>query len=150
TGNGFETTVATVSNVRLLLNDGDWTPPPPLLSVDDVMVTEGNTGAQSATFTVSLSRVGDEPVTVAFATADRTATAGSDYQATSGILSFAPGETMKTITVLVNGEGILELDESFVVNLSSLSNATIYCGQGVATIVDNEPRVSISNVTRAE
>jgi chitinase len=91
-----------------------------------------------------------QPVTVAYATGNGTATAGSDYQAASGTLTFAPGETTKTITVLVYGDRLGEPNETFVVNLSGPTNATIADGQGVGTILDDEPRVSIGDVTKAE
>ena len=112
--------------------------------------TEGNTGTRPFAFTVTLSAAYDVPVTVDYATANGTATAGSDYQAASGTLTFAPGETSKTITVLVNGDRLAEPNETFFVNLSSPTNATIADGQGVGTIVDDEPRISISDVTKTE
>ena len=111
---------------------GSWsTSGLPSLTIGDVTVTEGHAGTQSATFTVTLSAASDQPVTVAYATADGTATAGSDYQAASGTLTFAPGETSKTITVLVNGDRLGEPNETFLVNLSGPTNATIADGQGV-------------------
>jgi hypothetical protein len=121
-----------------------------LLRINDVTVTEGNTGIASATFTVTLSAASSQTVTVVYATGDGTATAGSDYQAAGGTLTFAPGETTKTFGVLVNGDRLAEPNETFVVNLSSPTNATITDSQGVGTIVDNEPRISISDVTRSE
>src|SRR5215831_1915448 len=68
----------------------------PTLSINDVSVTEGNSGTTNAVFTVTLSAVSSQSVTVHFATADNTATAGSDYVATSGTLTFNPGDTTKT------------------------------------------------------
>ena len=120
------------------------------LTINNVSVTEGHTRHRPATFTVTLSAASTQTVTVAYATGNGTATAGSDYQAASGTLTFAPGETSKTITVLVNGDRLAEPNETFVVNLSSATNATIADGQGVGTIVDDEPRISISDVTQAE
>src|SRR4029077_19601971 len=72
------------------------------------------------------------------------------YQAINGMLTFAPGETSKTIGVPVNGDRVPEPNETFVVNLSSPTNATIADAQGVGTILDDEPRISISDVTKAE
>jgi hypothetical protein len=83
---------------------------------------------------------------VDWATTAGSATAGSDYQAASGTLTFAPGETTKTITILVNGDRLPEANETFYVNLSAATNV----GQGMATIVDDEPRISIGDVTKKE
>jgi hypothetical protein len=144
------------NTVSVLLNDGTWTPPPPppppppALRIGDVTVPEGNTGARTATFTVTLSAPSTQPVTVAYATGPGSATAGSDYQAASGTLTFAPGETTKTVTVPVIGDRLGEPNETFVVNLSSPTNATLADGQGVGTITDDEPRISISDVTKSE
>ena len=132
-------------NLRVLLNDGIWT----AVDISDVTVSEGNTGTRNATFTVTLSAASAQPVTVAYTTAGGTAAVG-DYQDTSGTLTFAPGETSKAITVLVNGDRLAEPTETFVVNLSGSTNATIADGQGVATILDDEPRISIGDVTKKE
>jgi hypothetical protein len=138
------------NSVAVMLNDGDWAPQRPSLRIGDVTVAEGNTGTRTATFSVTLSAASTQPVTVAYATGNGSATAGSDYRAASGTLTFAPGETSKTLTVLVNGDRSGEPNETFVVNLSSPTNATIADGQGVGTILDDEPRVSISDVTKTE
>ncbi len=139
--------------VHVALNDGTWTlppPPPPSMTISDVTVTEGNTGTRAAHFTVTLSAAYGQPVTVAYATANGTATAGSDYQGVSGTLTIPAGQTTGTITVLVNGDRLPEPNETFFVNLSSPTNATIADNQGVGTIVDDEPRISISDVSKAE
>lgn len=112
--------------------------------------SEGNTGQAPLAFAVTLSVPSDVPVTVNWATADMTATAGGDYQAASSMVTFAPGETSKTVSVLVNGDRVPEPNETFVVNLNSPTNAVVVTGQGVGTIVDDEPRISIGDVTRYE
>lgn len=140
-------------SVSILLSDAVWPPLPPPISairINDMALTEGNSGTRTATFTVSLSIPSDQPVTVAYAAANGTATAGSDYQAASGTLTFAPGETSKTITVRVNGDRLAEPDETFVVNLSNSTNSYVADGQGVGTITDDEPRISINDVAKAE
>lgn len=92
----------------------------PTISINDVNVAEGNSGTTSGAFTVSLSSASTQTVTVDYATADGTATvAGNDYQSVSGALTFAPGQTTKTISVLVKGDTVNEADETFVVNLSN-------------------------------
>jgi len=113
-------------------------------------VFEGNSGTKSMTFTVSLSAAPDAPVTVTYATGDGSATAGGDYQTKTGTLTFAAGETSKTITVLVNGDRLGEYDESFYVNLTGATGARIGNGYGSGIIQDDEPRISISDVSRAE
>jgi Calx-beta domain len=111
----------------------------PVLAIDDVTVTEGNSGTTTATFTVRLSEASALTVTVNYATVDGTATAGTDYQPASGTLTFAPGEMSKSVTVLVNGDIVDEEGETFFVNLSSPTNATISDTQGEGTITDNDP-----------
>ena len=106
------------------------------LSIDDVTVTEGSGGTTSATFHVTLSPVSAGPVSVAMITANGTATAGLDYATTSGTLDFAPGESVKTVTVLVNGDTTAEGDETFFVRLSGASGAGIADNEGRATIVN--------------
>ncbi|HSP45244.1 MAG TPA: Calx-beta domain-containing protein, partial [Chthoniobacterales bacterium] len=118
----------------------------PVLSVTDVSMAEGNSGTTSFVFTVSLSPSSAQPVTVHFATADGTAIAGSDYQAASGTLNFSPGDTSKTVTVLVNGDTTFEPDETFFVNLSSAGNAQIAKAQGIGTILNDDPG-SLGNIS---
>lgn len=110
------------------------------LSINDVTVTEGSGGAPvPATFTVSLlGGPSPNPVTVHYATADGTATAPADYQAASGDVTFAPGETAKPVTVLVNPDTVDEPDETFTVNLSAPSGAGLVDPVGVGTIVDDD------------
>jgi hypothetical protein len=137
------------SAATLTIIDND---PPPALSINDVAVAEGNSGPTNTVFTVTLSVASGRTVTVQYATADRTATAGSDYVATSGTLTFDPGQTSKTITVLVNGDTNFEPDETFTVHLSNASNATIAVADGKGTIVNDDPApsFSIDNVTQYE
>ena len=86
---------------------------PPAISVDDVAVTEGDAGTTSATFTVGLSQPSGLAVSVDYATANGTAVAPADYAATSGTLNFAPGQTTKQVTVLVQGDLLDEANETF-------------------------------------
>jgi CSLREA domain-containing protein len=111
----------------------------PVLSIGDVTVTQSNSGTTSAVFTVSLSMASTQSITVNYATADGTGTTGGDYQAASGTLTFNPGETSKTITVLVNGDAAFDPTETFFVNLSNAGNTAIAKSQGTGTIVNNNP-----------
>jgi hypothetical protein len=139
--------------LNVLINAGGWVFPP-TLAIGDVTVTEGNAGTVNATFTVTLSAAYGQPVTVNYKTANGTATAGSDYVAKTGTLTFAPGETTKAITVAVLGDQVFEPNETFVVNLSSATNATIADGNGLGTIVNDDtyvkPSISIGDVSKAE
>ena len=77
-------------------------------------------------------------MTVDYATADGTAHAPDDYQAGSGTLTFAAGQTTRTVTVPVNGDLLNETDETYFLNLSGPTNATIGDGQGIGTILDDD------------
>ena len=92
--------------------------PVPVVSVVAASVTEGQTGTTAAAFTVTLTPASGQGVTVGYATTDGTATAGSDYVAQSGTLTFAPGVTIQTVSVLVAGDALNEADETFGVTLS--------------------------------
>jgi hypothetical protein len=91
-----------------------------------------------AVFTVSLPAPIASPVSVNFTTGNGSATSGSDYAATSGTVTFAPGVTSKTIRVPVLDDAVYEGNETFVVNLSNPVGGVIVDGQGVGTIVDND------------
>jgi hypothetical protein len=109
---------------------------------------EGNSGLTPFTFTVYLSTSSPQTVTVNYATSDGTATASSDYQAASGTLTFAPGQTSQNVTVYVYGDTTDEPDESFNFNLSGAVNATINTGQTArGTILNDDLSVSVSDAT---
>jgi len=110
----------------------------PELSINDVSVNEGDSGTTNADFTVTLSAASSVAVTVNYATAPGTATTPADYASAAGTLTFAPGETQKTVSVAVNGDVIDEPNETFVVNLSGAANAVIVDAQGVGTIIDDD------------
>jgi uncharacterized repeat protein (TIGR01451 family) len=131
------------------INDND---PTPTLSVSDASVLEGDSGTKSLDLTVTLSAASGQVVTVDYATTDGTATAGSDYQTATGTLTFNPGDTTKIISVNINGDTVVEPNETFLVNLTNASNATIFDDQGQGTIQDDDapPTLSISDVSHAE
>ena len=133
------------------INDND---PTPTLAIDDVTVNEG---AGTMTFTVTLSAASGNTVTVNYSMINQTALSGSDYTAGSGTLTFAPGTTTQTITVPILNDNVYEGAETFRVNLSGATNATIADGIGIGTIrddgtgaggTDNDtPTFSVSSVT---
>ncbi|WP_217427456.1 Calx-beta domain-containing protein, partial [Sphaerotilus uruguayifluvii] len=106
----------------------------PKLSIDDVVVNEGS---GTATFTVTLTGATTQTTTVAFKTQDGTATAGADYTAVAGTVTFAPGETTKTIVVPILNDTVYEGAETFNVILSTPTNAVIADGSGLGTIKDD-------------
>jgi hypothetical protein len=114
----------------------------PSLSIDDVQVGEGNGGTTTATFTVSLSQpaiVGG--VIFDIATQDGSATAGSDYVALSLTDQVIPqGETEYQFDVTVNGDTAIENDETFLVDVTDISGASIGDAQGVGTILNDDSR----------
>ena len=115
------------NDVSVLLNDGNWAvqPTPPRITIIDVTKAEGKNGSSTSfTFTVSLSAAYDQPVTVSYRTVNGTATAGSDYTSRSGTLTFAPGETTKTITIQVKGDNKRESNETFYFGTASTTAAT--------------------------
>ena len=110
---------------------------PASLSVGDVTLLEGNVGTQYASVPVTLSAPSAQTVTVNFRTADGTAKVGSDYDAVSGTLTFAPGQMSKSVLVPVRGDTLAEPDETFSVKLRDAKNAKIADGTGVVTIRDD-------------
>ena len=112
---------------------------PTSVSVADIRVKEGDSGTTNADFTLRLTTGAILPVTVSYATQDGTATAGSDYTATSGTVTFAPGEFVKTVSVPISGDRIAETDETFKLLLSNPSRgSTIRTPQATCTIVNDE------------
>lgn len=115
------------------------------ISIDDVSHNEGNAGTTAYTFTVSLSAPTGTVVTVDYDTADGSATtADGDYNAASGTVTFQSGDTSETVTVYVNGDNKFEPNENFFVNLSNAMGADISDGQGMGTIVNDDPQPTIS------
>ncbi len=111
---------------------------PATLSINDVSKNEGKNGTTLFAFIVTRGGNTSGSVTVNYATANGSATAGVDYYATSGTLSFAAGETSKTINVGVKGDRVAESDETFYVNLTNAMNGEILRTQGLGTIVNDD------------
>ncbi|HKE60428.1 MAG TPA: Calx-beta domain-containing protein, partial [Pyrinomonadaceae bacterium] len=128
-------TLGTPATAVVTINDGESTP---FVSVNSVSLNEGDSGTTPVTFTVTLSNRTTKTVTMNYATADGSATAGSDYVATSGTLTFDPLTRTKTITVLVNGDLVQEGNELFVLNLSNIVNASNTTYQTNASILDDD------------
>lgn len=132
--------------------------PPVGVAIAGGSVVEGNSGTTQLAFTVSLSAPAADAVTVNYATGGGTATAGSDYVAQSGTLTFAPGETVRTILVDVIGDATFESDETFAVTLSAPSvNARVQTSSATGTITNDDvqppsvtPTLAIGSVSALE
>ena len=124
---------------------------PPLISIDDPSVIEGNSGQVDLIFTVQLSLApGPGGATVDYNTVNGSAIAGVDYNTTSGTLTFGPTETSQTITVKVNGDAANEGDETLLIRLSAITgNAQFGDDEGLGTIIDDDggalPGISIDD-----
>jgi hypothetical protein len=118
---------------------------PATLSVGDAVVTEGVSGVQNAAVTVTLSQPLKKPVSVNYGTANGTATAGGDYTYVGGQLTFAKGETAKTILVPIVGDTVGEYDEFFYVRLfAPTKGVRIADGEATVAITDSLPKLSIT------
>ena len=108
------------------------------LSIDDVVQNEGDTGTTVFDFTVNLTFPGLDPIEVGYATGDGTAEVGSDYIAASDVLTFAPGEQQKIVSIDVLTDQLYEGDEDFQLILSNPVNASIADGTATGTILDDD------------
>ena len=113
----------------------------PRISITDVSRAEGHTGQTTLfTFTVTLTAAYDQAVTMSFRTQDGTAKkSDKDYVAKSGTLTFAPGETTKTITIEVKGDNKREANEFFYLDLFGNSDNSLFSNtRGVGTILNDD------------
>jgi len=138
-----------LDGIATIVNDDeaparDTTPPPPppppipTLSVSDTAAPEGDAGTRQAPFTVSLSAARNVPVSVRFATANGSAQSGTDYTAATGTLTFAPGETSKTVPIAIRGDRRVEPNEDLRLNLSNPVAASLAKAVGVARIANDD------------
>jgi hypothetical protein len=141
-------TIADGAAVGTILDDDNVS----AFSITDASADEPSSGTATMTFTVTLAPASKRTVRVAYDTADGTASALSDYTASSGTLEFEPDQTTKTITVPIQGDTINEENETLAVNLTSPAGAKIGDGQGQGTIIDKNapPSLSISDAITRE
>ena len=128
-------TLGTPATAPVFIIDDD---PPPQISISNSFIPEGNSGTTTARLAVTLSAPSGLQVTVNYGTADGSAASGSDYMSASGTLTFLPGQDTKTIDVSIAGDVVGEIDENFLVNLSSPTNATLAVSQAVGLILDDD------------
>ena len=128
--------VAGKAGIGTILNDD---PGPSTVSLSGATVSEGNGGTTTASFGIALSGSWTSPVTVTYSTADGSASAGSDYQGvTDGTVTFAPGETQKTVGVTVVGDAVNEGNENFVFRVTAATNAAIGTATATGTILNDD------------
>src|SRR3954469_3831441 len=146
TAEAFESGAATAPLLHI-----EYAPAVPVvgnISINDVSLSEGNSGTSLLTFTVS--RTGTAAFSLDYATSDGSAAAGSDYDAIAlTTLNFAEGETSKTLSVTVNGDTDAETNETFSVNLSNAvgPGATIIDATGLGTITDDDTPPAVGNIS---
>jgi len=116
----------------------------PRLSVNDATAVEHDAGTSAMRFTVTLAPAATQAVSVEYTTSDDTAHAGDDYDAASGTVTFAPGETTKTIDVRVRGDATTENNELFFVRLRNASGARLLKSEGVGIIRDDDQPADIA------
>lgn len=111
----------------------------PAVSTNDVVQAEGNSGTSDFVFSVSLDRPTSKTVTLSYSVVEGTASSPSDFETTSSqLLTFQPQETSKQIIVHVKGDAVRESDETFMVNLDQVTNATIVKSTATGTIQNDD------------
>ena len=122
-------------------------PTTPILVVSDLSIIEPSAGSKQAVFSVRRYGNSNGTTTVNYGTADDTAVSGTNYTATSGTLTFAPGETEKTISVAINADADVTSGETFFLNLSIPINAILGDNQAKATILETADAITFGNST---
>ena len=110
----------------------------PSLTISDASASEGDSGTVTMVFGINLSQSPTSEVSVAYATANGSATGGVDFKDTNGTLQFGVGDTRRDISVTIIGDSDVEGSETFSVNLSSASNASINRGSATGTITNDD------------
>lgn len=129
------TTLADAQGVGTITNNEAT----PSVNGNSVSITEGNSGTRILTLTLTLSRASYQTVSATYATADDTALAGEDYVATSGTVTFAPGERTKTVSVTINGDTVCESNQRFRLNVTAITAGTATIGTaGTGRIVNDD------------
>ena len=142
-------TTSNVATVSITVTGRD----PATVGVNDASSQEGNSGELDAVFTVSISEPQPDPVVIDAMSADGTAHEPGDYGAMTTRLTFAAGQTSKTVVVKVHGDTVDEADENFLVNLTVVSGFVVLGdGQGEGTILDDDPlsSLTVGNATVTE
>ncbi|MBD2301822.1 hypothetical protein H6G28_24990 [Nostoc sp. FACHB-190] len=139
---GSEYKIGTTTGLtRSIVND-DLRPTINLTSSQTII--EGNTNPQNVTYLVTLTNPSSQTITVNYSTANASATAGSDYTATTGTLTFSPGVTSQVINIPILNDSLNEVDESFILRLTSPINATLGTTTSVTTTITDTLVTSVT------
>ncbi len=114
---------------------------------NNASIAEGNTGTSTVSVPVTLSAASTRSVSVDYTTVDQTASAGTDYLSTSGTLTFAAGETTKSVDVTINGDTFYEPDETLLLRISNPVHTSITTADGVVTITNDDTAPTNPTVT---
>ena len=139
TGTGY--TIGTTTAVTGTIVNDDV--PVINLSANQTIV-EGNSNPQNVTYTVTLSRSDTRVITVNYATANGTATAGSDYTSRTGTLTFNSGVTSQSINIPILNDSINEVNETFTLTLTSPTNANLGTQTSVTTTISDTLTASVT------
>ena len=151
TNETFNLKLVTVTNALVAKGIGVGTiiedDAPPLVSVADTQVVEGNSGSTNMAFNVTLNHITSDVVVVDYTTVPVTATEIGDYTPQTGQVTFQPGETSKPVLVPVIGDTLFEGNETFELHLTAVTNASINDGIATGTIIDDEaaPLINVSD-----
>ena len=107
-------------------------------------MVEGNTSPQSVSYTVTLSRVSTQSITVKYATANGTAISGLDYTSKSGTLTFAPGVTNQSLNIPILNDNLNEADETFTLQLTAPTNAVLDANSTISTTITDTLIASVT------
>ena len=130
-----DATLADSSGTATITDDD----PLPSIVIGDALVTEIDAAGRTATLTLTLTPPSGRTASVLYSTIPGTASAGSDFTPASGTLTFAAGQTTRTLTLAIAGDRLPEPRETFSVELLSVTNATLADSSGVVTIRDDDP-----------
>ncbi|WP_016951150.1 Calx-beta domain-containing protein [Anabaena sp. PCC 7108] len=141
TGTGYTLGTATSATVNVADNDL------PLITInlsDDQTIVEGSTSSQNVSYTVTLSDISTQTITVQYATSNGTAIAGSDYTGKTGTLTFNPGVTSQVINIPIVNNFINEADETFTLSLTSPTNASLGTKTSATTTITDTLTASVT------
>lgn len=141
--NPVEVSLSTVSVIGTILNDDN----PEGWVVGHAGRLEGNSGDQKLIVYIGLNSIPTETVSVDYSTVDGTALAGEDYTAASGTITLQPGETWKSVEIMVHGDTLIEPHELFLVRLSNSSGPAIVSGEGLCHVGDDDSPISAGDWT---